>query len=279
MQIKQICNVLKQTSIGESLSDEEANRLALVGTLKDAVTSTELLVEGVPSDSLLVILEGEAEILKATKEGKLERLATCRQGAVVGEIGLLSNIPRAATVRTLSPCVVFVLERQDFDRLLSIGDSAAVKLAVAIGRELGIKLHQLTDDVGLLLDEHDELQRDIKRFQKSLSIEEWEKLKSDIWERSQRLRSSQVKLHKQLYSVNPKPEPVKKSRRGTEISLALATGMVTTLIILYFIGGLEAIFSLISRKSPDEVTPSVFTQEQCEQNPDSVWRNGECLDL
>ena len=59
---------LRQTSIGKTLSDEEANRLALVGSLKELATGTELLLEGAVSDSLLVILQGEAEILKITED-------------------------------------------------------------------------------------------------------------------------------------------------------------------------------------------------------------------
>ena len=275
MQSQQLYTI-KQTSIGKTLSDEEANRLALVGSLRELATGTELLLEGAVSDSLLVILQGEAEILKITEAGKLLRIATQGAGAVLGEVGLLASIPYTATVRTISPCVVFVLERQDFERLLVTGDSAAIKLVIEIGRTLGTKWQLLANEVVQLSKEQNDLHKAIKSLQFS-SLEELERQRTDLLGRSQHIKSKYLKLQKHLYSLNSN-EPPPKKQKGKELTLAFATGTAATLIVIYFLGGFQSIFSLLSRQQNQTPYPYIATEEECQAQPGGTWRNGECFE-
>ena len=275
MQSQQLYTI-KQTSIGKTLSDEEANRLALVGSLRELATGTELLLEGAVSDSLLVILQGEAEILKITEAGKLLRIATQGAGAVLGEVGLLASIPYTATVRTISPCVVFVLERQDFERLLVTGDSAAIKLVIEIGRTLGTKWQLLANEVVQLSKEQNDLHKAIKSLQFS-SLEELERQRTDLLGRSQHIKSKYLKLQKHLYSLNSNEPPPKKPK-GKELTLAFATGTAATLIVIYFLGGFQSIFSLLSRQQNQTPYPYIATEEECQAQPGGTWRNGECFE-
>lgn len=267
---------IKQTSIGKTLSVEEANRLTLVGSLRELATDTELLLEGAVNNSLLVILQGEAEILKITADGKLRRIATQGAGAVLGEVGLLANIPYTATVRTISPCVVFVLERQDFERLLVAGDSAAIKLVIEIGRRLGTKWQLLANEVVQLSHEQNDLHKAIKSLQFS-SLEESERLRTDLLARSQHIKSNYLKLQKHLYSLNSN-EPPPKKQKGKEFTLAIATGTAATLIVIYFLGGFQSLFSLLSRQQNQTPYPYIATEEECQAQPGGTWRNGECFE-
>ena len=267
---------IKQTSIGKTLSVEEANRLTLVGSLRELATDTELLLEGAVNNSLLVILQGEAEILKITADGKLRRIATQGAGAVLGEVGLLASIPYTATVRTISPCVVFVLERQDFERLLVTGDSAAIKLVIEIGRRLGTKWQLLANEVVQLSHEQNDLHKAIKSFQFS-SLEESERLRTDLLARSQHIKANYLKLQKHLYSLNSN-EPPPKKQKGKELTLAIATGTAATLIVIYFLGGFQSLFSLLSRQQNQTPYPYIATEEECQAQPGGTWRNGECFE-
>jgi CRP/FNR family transcriptional regulator len=57
-------------------------------------------------------------------------------GDFVGEIALLEDIPRTATVTAKSPLRVFVLTRQDFRRLVDDNPNVERKIMAALARRL-----------------------------------------------------------------------------------------------------------------------------------------------
>ncbi|MGK7874987.1 MAG: Crp/Fnr family transcriptional regulator [Xenococcaceae cyanobacterium] len=283
MQIKDLCGILKQTSIGETLSEEEVSRLAQAGTVREVEEETVLLAEGAQSDLFLVLLKGEVEILKGEQESKQHRLRICDQGSVLGEIGLLMNVPRTATVRTISPCWIFEFKREAFDKLLTSGDSAGSKLSVQLARVLGHKLQMLTNEVVHLLDEHDDLQKAIDSLRASWSQNDVEKMRSTFLKRADQLRESNLRLKKQLYYLNTEIKQTKIARRGAELIMVLSTGVIATLIMTQFLGALKALLPSSSPSpslSPHPAAiPYITNEEECKKRAGSIWRDGECLDF
>jgi CRP-like cAMP-binding protein len=72
-----------------------------------------LLNEGTVGSDVLVLLDGELEV---TRHG--ERIARVLPGAVVGELAVLNNEPRNATVRATVASRVAVLSRSEFASVL-----------------------------------------------------------------------------------------------------------------------------------------------------------------
>ena len=70
---------------------------------------TDLCRQGDPGDSFFVIVAGEADVI-----GDGETVASVGPGAGVGEIALLRDVPRTATVRARENLVVMEIERQVF---------------------------------------------------------------------------------------------------------------------------------------------------------------------
>ena len=90
---------------------------------------TELISEGEPGHEFFAIAEGEVEI---SKDG--EPIATEHAGDVFGEIALLHDVPRTATVRTTVPSRLYVLNRQAFR---SIVGTASRPPDVGVARRSG----------------------------------------------------------------------------------------------------------------------------------------------
>jgi CRP-like cAMP-binding protein len=73
--------------------------------------------EGEPGTSFYILVRGTVEVTRL-EGGQPRRIAKLQDGDCFGEMALLSNKPRNATIRTLTPCVCLSLKRDLFDRLL-----------------------------------------------------------------------------------------------------------------------------------------------------------------
>jgi CRP-like cAMP-binding protein len=99
--------------------------------------------QGDPSNRFFVIIEGYAEVCHEALDGHIEVVDTRKQGEYFGEIGLLKDAPRSATVRAPrdSSVEVLALDHEDFDEM--IGESRGTEAQVA--REMIVRLIQLAN--------------------------------------------------------------------------------------------------------------------------------------
>ena len=89
--------------------------MAECGTMKERRVAAGGVIyrEGDPGDAVLVIREGEVEVLRET-DGETVRLAVLRRGAIFGETGVLRDKPRSTTVRALGEVKMIALSKADF---------------------------------------------------------------------------------------------------------------------------------------------------------------------
>jgi ATP-binding cassette subfamily B protein len=75
--------------------------------------------EGEAADSLYVILRGQVDVSTIGPTGKERRLAVLRDGDYFGEMALLHDLPRTATVRARASTLLLALDREQFFTLLN----------------------------------------------------------------------------------------------------------------------------------------------------------------
>src|SRR5439155_334352 len=80
------------------------------------------------SDAAYFIVSGSVKVFRVTEEGEEITLAVLGQGEVVGELALLDDQRRSASVLALSQTKVYKLTRDDFSKILSIYPRAALSL-------------------------------------------------------------------------------------------------------------------------------------------------------
>jgi signal transduction histidine kinase len=86
-----------------------------------------VLREGDQGDSLFVVLTGELEVTK--RQGSQDvLLALYKPGQFFGEMALLEQVPRSASVRTLQQSRLLVISQAAFQTLLSCSPSAPLKI-------------------------------------------------------------------------------------------------------------------------------------------------------
>jgi CRP/FNR family transcriptional regulator, cyclic AMP receptor protein len=105
-------NRLKAIPIFSHLSDEEANRLAAFATETSVADGQILMKQGDYSTELIGIEEGTADVIR---DGK--KIASLKEGDLIGEMGLLEREPRNADVIATSPMVVMKLTHWEIRRM------------------------------------------------------------------------------------------------------------------------------------------------------------------
>ncbi len=122
---------LKRIPLFEDLSRKELAALARVTEDVEVPEGKVLCKEGELGREFFVIIEGEAEV---TRRGR--HLATDTVGEFFGEISLLENSPRVATVTAKTPLRFFVLTSHDFRHLLDENPKVERKVLHALARRV-----------------------------------------------------------------------------------------------------------------------------------------------
>lgn len=104
----------------KGLEDDELQEMAELTQFRTYPADHVLCHEGEYEDAFYIIAEGNVVIsMKMLDEVGQRVLRVGGRGDLVGEMALIQNAPRAATVRTLTECVVLEMEKEDFETILS----------------------------------------------------------------------------------------------------------------------------------------------------------------
>ncbi len=74
--------------------------------------------EGSKGDKLYIVVQGKVEVTRADAENEKVQIALLNDGDYFGEMALLLDEPRTATVKARTPCVFLSLNRKQFNKLL-----------------------------------------------------------------------------------------------------------------------------------------------------------------
>ena len=122
---------LKRAPLFEGLSKKELAEIARVTEDLEVPAGKVLCKEGETGQEFFVIVKGETEVSRRGKP-----IAASGGGDFVGEIALLEDTKRTATVTATTPLHVFVLTRQDFRRLVAANPSVERKVMQALARRV-----------------------------------------------------------------------------------------------------------------------------------------------
>jgi CRP-like cAMP-binding protein len=121
----------------------EPAKLKLLAFMSDRVgfdSGAAVVRQGDPADAAYLIIEGECEVLVDTPTGPV-MLATLRANEIFGEIAILCNVPRTATVRAKGRLVTLKIARDPFLRMVR----EFPDMAIAIMQELAHRLELTTN--------------------------------------------------------------------------------------------------------------------------------------
>jgi signal transduction histidine kinase len=118
---------LRRVPLFAGLSEGDLERLYQMAETVSVPAGQLVLREGDRGDALYVVLDGELEITKR-QGGQDILLAVSRAGEFLGEMSLLEQTPRSASVRTLRESRLLVISQTAFKTLLSCSPSAPLTI-------------------------------------------------------------------------------------------------------------------------------------------------------
>jgi serine/threonine protein phosphatase PrpC/CRP-like cAMP-binding protein len=134
-------DTLQHVELLSELSSSELMRVTAACKPLDVKAGEAIISESEGSETLYVLLEGQVTV---ERQGNM--LAVLGAGAHFGEMALLSQRPRSATVRAKSACRLLALDRPAFYALLQQDSLLATKFLWKLAQTLSLRL----DDVYLL---------------------------------------------------------------------------------------------------------------------------------
>jgi CRP-like cAMP-binding protein len=123
--------MLADVPLFSGCSKKELKTIAMLADEIDLRQGKVLTRQGAPGREFFVLLEGSVEVVRDGKP-----VTTLGEGDFFGELALVSNIPRTATVTATSPIRALVVVGRDFRRLLSEDASIAVKVLGAMAERM-----------------------------------------------------------------------------------------------------------------------------------------------
>tara|TARA_B100000614_G_scaffold122460_1_gene109693 strand:+ start:1200 stop:1646 length:447 start_codon:yes stop_codon:yes gene_type:complete len=96
-----------------------------------------LFKEGEPGDAAYIVLKGKVSVFIETEKGSVE-IAQLKRGDVVGEISILCDVPRTASVKAVESVQTLKVTKDTFIHLLT----EFPEIAIEIMRELASRLNK-----------------------------------------------------------------------------------------------------------------------------------------
>jgi CRP/FNR family transcriptional regulator, cyclic AMP receptor protein len=134
--------ILHQTDLFQGLTPEELGKLTGVSIKESFKAGDVIFEEGADGDKFYLILKGEIRISKIIPGVGEEALVILKKGSYFGEMSLIDNEPRSAHAIVNKPSEVMVIERADFERVLSQDKELAYKLLWTFLRTLSHRLRE-----------------------------------------------------------------------------------------------------------------------------------------
>jgi signal transduction histidine kinase len=118
------------------LEEDEAVRIIDSGTVQTVPENIVLCHEGMFETAFFIILEGKVIVTKIINAGETRILNHLSAGDFFGEMAIIHGASRAATVATVEPTSVLILEKDAFSNLLEESSSISLAMVREVSRRL-----------------------------------------------------------------------------------------------------------------------------------------------
>lgn len=118
------------------IKPDEVQEIIMNSRIKTYPAATVICTEDAYEQTFYMILEGNLEVTKNINNTEQRLLKTLTAGDFFGEMALIHNAARAATVKSITSVIVLELDKEGFNRVLKHSPSVAMAMVGEISKRL-----------------------------------------------------------------------------------------------------------------------------------------------
>ncbi len=138
--------VLRAVPLFASFTDDQLRAIGAVVKRRSAPRNTTIMAAGDPTDSLYIVLSGRLKVMMSDADGREVILTIIGPGEFFGEMGLIDDSPRSASVVAIEPCELLSITKRDFKQSMEQN----FDLAMTVMRGLVKRLREADRKIGSL---------------------------------------------------------------------------------------------------------------------------------
>jgi CRP/FNR family cyclic AMP-dependent transcriptional regulator len=127
---------LRRVPLFSGLNEQQLETLAAGSARRSYPKGRTIVSEGEPSQSMYILLAGRAKVQRSDSEGKEVILAVLGSGEFFGEMSLIDDAPRSASVITLESCEFMAVSKEAFKAMLQQSPDVAMAVMRGLVRRL-----------------------------------------------------------------------------------------------------------------------------------------------
>lgn len=142
--------ILKQMVLFNNLDSLELIQLSKLVDHKIYNANELVIAEGEIGDSLFVVKSGQFKAF-VVREGEEQHIATFNVGDSFGELALVDEQPRSASISAITDGELLEFTKENFQKILSHSDKLKMKILLNLITDLALKLRRTNDRLIRLL--------------------------------------------------------------------------------------------------------------------------------
>jgi len=138
---------LKQVTLLSVFTELELSALLQCGKVIQPEAYSNVVIEGELSWGMYLVVQGQVGIYKVNKlSGNVYEVGQLQAGSFFGEMSLIDQQPRSATVQTLTDCTLFFIGKSDFLQVVQATPGLKERFHESCIQQLVGRLRALNDD-------------------------------------------------------------------------------------------------------------------------------------
>jgi CRP/FNR family cyclic AMP-dependent transcriptional regulator len=143
MSLKQEFELLRRVPIFAEIEPAKLKLLAFMSERVGFDPGKRLMQQGDPADAAYLIIDGHAEVILETPAGPVI-VATLGANDFVGEMAILGDVPRNATVRAKDRLIALRISKEPFMRMVREFPTMAVSIMQELAQRVDLTNKQLS---------------------------------------------------------------------------------------------------------------------------------------